>query len=102
VVVHSFNANSTLTAVMGSEGSVNVTSGAKFEFSQIGTDSHYVSDLNVGSAELVFGYLDVREIVLVLVGLSKGKITIFCMMPGLEVRMTRKAQKLRKCAMKTM
>jgi hypothetical protein len=70
-MVHSLNTDSALTAMMGSGWSINVAGGAEFEFPEVGTDSHDVGDLNVGSAELIFGYFDVSEIVFVLVSLSK-------------------------------
>jgi hypothetical protein len=70
-MVHSLNTDSALTAMMGSGWSINVTGGAEFEFSKVGTDCHDVGDLNVGPAELVFGYFDVSEVIFVLVSLIK-------------------------------
>ena len=99
VVVHPFNADTTLAAVTGATGAIDVAGGAQFKFLGLLTGDCNIGDDIVVVDMLVFGDLDEALVDFVAVFLDKKCLTIFWMKPGSCTHRLRKVQKFKNCAM---
>ena len=95
MMIHSLNTNSTLTAVAGPTGSIDVAGGTQLDSLGLLASYSYIRNYNVIIDMLIFGYFNEILIDFIAIFLSKTYCTIFWMNPGSVMQRLMNAQKFK-------